>query len=160
MKKWWLTLTAALLVFIGWGAWYIYDSNRVVSIHAADQAVTKARSHYAIGKVEDVTSYYGSNAYQVIKALRNGRRVYVWVPESGEKAPMFMRTANQGISRSHALAIFSTMHFNVQRVVSVRLGAINATPVWQVTFVAPNHTYNYIALNFSNGREVQRILNI
>ncbi|CAM3174980.1 DUF5590 domain-containing protein [Sporolactobacillus spathodeae] len=160
MKKWIISILCVLVVAVGWVMWDLYHTNQTVQQQAASRAIAKAQNHYHIDKVLSVSYYHGTNAYQVVKGERNGVPMYIWVPDQKKKAPYIVRAVRRGISRNKAQQIFQGMRFHVKKIVSIRLGAINSQPIWQVTFLAPNNTYNYISIDFDTGKEIQRILNI
>lgn len=160
MKNWIIGVLIVVLFCFVWGTWNLYSGNRNVQVQAADRAISKAKSHYQISKIDTVTYYHGTNAYQVVEGERNGVKMYLWIPDQKKKAPYIARAAKRGISKTQAMQIFNRLHLDVKQVVSIRLGAINKQPTWQITFLSPNHTYNYISLSFDTGKEVQRILNI
>ncbi|MFT8708173.1 MAG: DUF5590 domain-containing protein [Sporolactobacillus sp.] len=160
MKRWLISSALLILVCLGWGAWSLYHSNASFQGQAAVRAVSKARSIYHLDNAHSLSYFHGTNAYQVVEGTRNGVRMYVWIPDQKKKAPYIVRAVRRGITGQKALQIVQGMHLHVKQVVSVRLGAINSQPIWQITFLAPNHTYNYISIAFDTGKEVQRILNI
>ncbi|WP_176557844.1 cell wall elongation regulator TseB-like domain-containing protein [Sporolactobacillus terrae] len=157
----WIYVTAfTVLLILIFGTWHLYSSNMSNQTHDAAAAVEKAKQHYSFDRTLSVSAYHGSDAYQVVKAKRNGKTVYFWVPDDSKKAAYIERRASDGITKNQVLTLFERQRFDVKRLISVRLGAINGNPVWEITFLSPNQHYNYVSFYFDSGKEAQRILNL
>ncbi len=128
---------------------------------AAQTAAAKATAHDQLQKTGSVTAYYGTQAYEVVSGTRNGVAMYIWVPDKPSKAAGYLaRPVKNGLTRSQALQKLAALHLDVRSIVSVRLGAIQNQPVWEITFKNSHNSFNYVSFNFDTGREVQRMLNI
>ncbi|WP_353947814.1 DUF5590 domain-containing protein [Sporolactobacillus sp. Y61] len=160
MKNWIIAGILCILVLPVLGFYQIYSHNMNDLDHAAGTAAEKAKQQYGIQNVLSVTYYHGSDAYQVVNGTRNGRRIYVWVPDQPKQADFIVRGANKGITEKQALHTLSDMKLDVKKIQSVRLGAIHNQPVWMITFLNSRNNYNYVAIYFDNGKEAQRILNV
>jgi Uncharacterized protein conserved in bacteria len=161
LKNWIITgVLIALLVILS-GSWYLYKNNMNVSDAAARTAAAKAAVHYQLQKTGSVTSYYGTQSYEVVSGSRNGVPMYVWVPDKpGKTASYLARPAKNGLTRSQALQKLAALRLDVRTILSVKLGAIQNQPVWEITFKNSRNSFNYVSFNFDTGKEVQRILNI
>ncbi|TGA97035.1 peptidase M4 [Sporolactobacillus shoreae] len=160
MKNWIIAGVLTVLVLAGFGSWYLYKSNMDLSNRAAQAAAAKARQHYQIQKVDTVASYSGTESYEVVKGVRNGIQMYIWVPDRPNKAKYIVRAVKNGITGSQALQKLAGLNLDVNKIISVRLGAIQNNPVWEITFTNKQNNYNYVSFYFDNGKEAQRILNI
>ncbi|MDD9148728.1 DUF5590 domain-containing protein [Sporolactobacillus sp. CQH2019] len=158
MKNWIIIGLPALVLVAGWGSLQLYNSNMNYENGLARTAAAKAERQFHPDKIESVAYYNGSESYQVVRGTRNGVQMYFWVPDG--KGAYFTRIAKNGITSRQALQILAGMHLDVKTILSVRLGAIQATPIWEITFLNSRGNYNYISINFDNGKEAQRILNI
>ncbi|GGL47995.1 cell wall elongation regulator TseB-like domain-containing protein [Sporolactobacillus putidus] len=159
MKNWIIIGLPAVVLFAGWGSLQLYNSNMNYKNGLSGKAVAKADQQSHPDKIESVTYYNGTESYQVIKGKRNGVQMYFWVPDS-KKGVYFTRVVKNGITSRQALQILAGMHLDVKTVLAVRLGAIQTTPIWEITFLNSRGNYNYVSINFDNGKEAQRILNI
>lgn len=160
LKKWiFFILFVALLSTLA-VLTYMYSSN--VSAKSDDEAtaVKKARHHFHADRILSVSYYHGTESFQVVKGVRDGRQMYFWIPDDPKKGKYIERAVEDGITRQQALDRFSHMDFNVQKVLSVRLGAVQGSPVWEITFLNAQGKYNYVSIYYDNGSEAQRILNI
>ncbi|MCO7125773.1 DUF5590 domain-containing protein [Sporolactobacillus shoreicorticis] len=155
-----ITVLTAVLIIVGTGAWKLYSSNTGYQSQAAAAAVKKAKQRYVFDQVKSVTPYNGTDAYQVIQAKRNGKKMYIWVPDNPKKAPFIERAASSGMTEGQAMQKLADRHLDVKQVISARLGAINGNPVWEITFLNSRNNYNYVSFYFENGKEAQRILNL
>lgn len=156
-----ITGVLILILVLLSGSWYLYKSNMNLSDTAAHAAATKAAEHYQLQKTGSVTAYYGTQAYEVVSGSRNGVAMYVWVPDKpGKSAGYLIRPVKNGLTRGQALQKLAALRLDVRSIVSVRLGAIQNQPVWEITFKNSRNSFNYISFSFDTGKEVQRILNI
>ncbi|WP_100488015.1 peptidase M4 [Sporolactobacillus pectinivorans] len=160
MKNWIITGVLAVLLIAGFGSWYLYTSNMDTSNSSAQAAIVKAKRYYQVQKVDSVSYYYGTDAYEVVKCVRNSVQMYVWVPDEPQKAKYIVRAVKNGITRNQALQELAGLHLNVNKIISVKLGAIQNSPVWEITFTNNTNSYNYVSFYFDNGKEAQRILNV
>lgn len=160
MKNWIIIGLFAVLLTAGLGFWQLYSSNINYENRSAQTAAAKAKQRFQISKVESVTYFHGTESYQVVKGTRNGEQMYFWIPDQGKKEIYLTRMAKNGITSQQALQVLAGMHLDVNKVISVRLGAIQASPIWEITFLNSRGNYNYISVYFDNGKEAQRILNI
>ncbi|MCQ2009163.1 MAG: DUF5590 domain-containing protein [Sporolactobacillus sp.] len=155
-----ITVLIAILIIVGIGAWKLYSSNTVYQNQAAATALKKAKQSYIFDHVKSVTSFNGTDAYQVIQAKRNGNKMYIWVPDHPKKAPFIERAASSGITEKQAMQKLADQRLDVKKIISVRLGAIKGNPVWEITFLNSKNSYNYVSFYFDNGKEAQRILSL
>ncbi|MFC6386897.1 peptidase M4 [Sporolactobacillus kofuensis] len=151
-------ITVIVLIVIG--SWSLYTNNTNFQNQSAQSAIKKAKKWYSFNQVLSVTAYHGSDDYQVIKAKQGRKTMYFWIPDRLKKAPYFERAANKGLTKEQALQKLSGKGLDVQKIISVRLGAIQGNPVWEITFLNSKHKYNYVSISFDNGKEAQRILNV
>jgi uncharacterized protein YpmB len=122
--------------------------------------VAEAKTKYPIKQVKIVSYYHGTKAYQVIHAsLKTNENVYIWVPEKSGK-PMLKKKASEGLSKKEAISAFKKLDYSLQKLKDVRLGMVDKTPVWQITFVDQNEEYNYVYLSYVDGHEVEHILHL
>ncbi|TCP31609.1 uncharacterized protein YpmB [Scopulibacillus darangshiensis] len=160
MKKWILAILIGVFVIGMWQMWLIYHDASSYEENLANKAVDKAKNHYDLSKVKEVTYYHGNHSYHIVEGLLNsGKHVYIWVPDS-EKGKYFKREVKDGISKKKAIAIFNKMHYDAAEITTVRLGIDDTEPVWEVTFLDSKGQYNYVYLYFDNGKEAEHILHI
>jgi len=82
LKKWIFIVLAVVLVVLIWQSVSVYRSAMAEKNNDADEARKLASEHYSIKQIKDVTFYHGKKDYHVVDAvLKNGRHVYIWVPE-------------------------------------------------------------------------------
>lgn len=160
MKKWAFSVLVILLLSGVWEISQIHHDNSTFLSKAKSQAVSKAKQKYQIKKVENVAYYHGTQAYQVVHAsLENNNNVYIWVPEKkGE--PMLKKKASAGLTKKEALKAFKQLDYSDVQIKDARLGMVDQNPVWEIIFVDQNKEYNYVYLNFVNGKEVEHILHL
>ncbi|MCL1632609.1 DUF5590 domain-containing protein [Sporolactobacillus sp. CPB3-1] len=154
-----IVATASALLFLI-GGWKLYTSNISGQNRSAEDAVKRAHQSYTFNHVKSVVPYNGTEAYQVIQAERNGQDIYIWVPDHPKRAPFILRAAHAGITKKEALQKLSDKRLDVKKIISIRLGAINGNPVWEITFLNSGNNYNYVSFYFNDGKEAQRILDV
>ncbi|MET1249732.1 DUF5590 domain-containing protein [Sporolactobacillus sp. STCC-11] len=155
-----ITVLVALALMVAIGALKLYTSNTGYQEQESVTAVKKAKQWYSFNQVKSVTPFRGTDAYQVIQAKQEGKKVYIWVPDQPKKAPFLERLASEGITQGQAIQKLADARLDVKRIISVRLGAIKGNPVWEITFLNSKNNYNYVSFYFESGKEAQRILNL
>ncbi|MFC7392661.1 DUF5590 domain-containing protein [Scopulibacillus cellulosilyticus] len=159
MKKWGIIVGIVVLICI-WQSWLIYHRASSYEGTAEQKAVAKAKAHYHISKVKDVTFYNGNRSYHVLRSvLKSGKEVYIWVPDK-KGGKMLEKPVKDGLTKKEALQSFSKLNYDVSKIVSAKLGIDNSQPVWEIIFIDHNKEYNYVYLYFKNGKEEGHILHI
>ncbi len=160
MKKWAFIILVILLLSASWGIFQIYHQNHTFLTKANSQAVSAAKKKYSIKKVDQVAYFHGTQAYHVIHALlSNKQNVYIWVPEKKGQS-LLEKKVSEGLTKKQAIQSFKKLDYNNVQMKDVRLGMIDQTPVWQMTFVDQNKEYNYVYLSYTDGHEVEHILHL
>ncbi|MTT32618.1 peptidase M4 [Terrilactibacillus sp. BCM23-1] len=161
MKKWIIIIVSIIVIVVISQSWITYHKTVTYKNKEEKTAVQKAEKHYKISssQISDVTYYNGKTPYHIIKTKRKGQDVYLWVPDA-KKGSYIERKVKDGITESKALSIFYALKYDTLKVVSVKLGAIDDVPIWEITFLDHHKHYNYVSLTFDDGEEIQHILHI
>ncbi|HET7656686.1 MAG TPA: DUF5590 domain-containing protein [Bacillales bacterium] len=155
MKKWILTIAIFVFATVIWQAISIYHGIEAKLHSRLDHAAEKAKREYHLKKVLDVSYYHGTNSYDVVKAVnQKGQPIYVWIPNG--KGKPFHKRVNQGWSKGKVMQYVQNK-LHPRKVISVRLGAEESLPVWEVTYLDQNGRYSFYYLRFDNGEWVKNI---
>ncbi|MFD2616641.1 hypothetical protein [Terrilactibacillus laevilacticus] len=161
MKKWIIIFISIIVVVVISQSWITYHKTVSYKNKEENTAIKKAEKHDKISssQISNVTYYNGKTPYHIIRTKKKNKDVYLWVPDT-KKGSYIERNVKDGITKNKALSIFYSLKYDTLKVVSVKLGAINDVPIWEVTFLDHQKRYNYVSLTFDDGKEIQHILHI
>jgi uncharacterized protein YpmB len=161
MKKYLLILGIFLLIILG-----ILIKVYVTAVHpikvAENKAVSLAKEKGYFSEVNDFHVYHGpkkeDKTVDVIEGKnKKGEKVIVWIEEKSKK--ITVRRAKNGVSKKEAVQVFLKDQ-NPKKIISVRLGLIEKTPVWEIYYRSNGNLINYYYVNFDTGKWYKKYLNI
>ena len=88
-----------------------------------------------------------------------GKKLAVFIPESGSEQELSKVYLEDGVSQKKTLELVQT-EMDVKEVLHIRLGVEEVGPVWEVSFIGSNDKLNYVYILFDNGKWWKRILNL
>jgi len=155
MKKWVFTVVIVVLTAVIWQAFSIYHGIEANLNHKYASAARKAKNTYHLKKILHVSYYDGTKAYDVVKGVnQKGKKVYVWVPNG--KGKLFSEKASQGWSKAKVMQYVKNK-LHPKRVISVKLGAEQTIPAWEITYIDQKGNYSFYYLRFDNGEWMRSI---
>lgn len=155
MKKWILTIAIVVFAAVVWQAFSIYHGLEANLHNRYAKASVKAKKTYHLKRVLHVSYYNGTKAYDVVTGVnQKNQKVYVWVPNGNGKS--FLKKVNQGWNQQKVLQYVHTK-LHPKKIISVKLGAEESIPVWEVTYVAQDGRYSFYYLRFDNGEWIKNI---
>ncbi|MGV3488116.1 MAG: PepSY domain-containing protein [Tuberibacillus sp.] len=152
MKKWMFIIGAVVIVII-WQTVSVYQTALAGKDNGNAAAQKKAEDRYPVNHVNGVTFYHGQKDYHVVDAvLKNGRHVYIWVPDS-KKGKYLMMAASDGYSKADILKAFES-HVSYKKIISTRLGMEDGRPAWEITYIDKDGGYVFSYYDFETGESI------
>lgn len=153
MKKLLVGLILILVVVI-WQFCAIYNKVNHRNETIAQKAISEAKKQFNIRHVESTQEYRGDKAYEVLKAdLSNGTKLWIWMPENGKGTIPMTARVSDGYTKQEIVQAFQK-NVSYKKIVSVKLGLENSTPVWEITYIDPNGAYVFSYYDFYSGKSV------
>lgn len=143
--------------------YYMYTNISEPLIARENEAIRIAKEETELVEVVDIDFYHGRRSYQVIEGTdKNGEEIYVWVEEltdeqiAENKEPrIFTKKKKEGITKDEVRQIVQN-RLEIKELVSIRLGMIGETPIYEVTYVDESDRHSFYYLSFEDGSYVNR----
>jgi uncharacterized protein YpmB len=148
-----------VVIVIVWQSISVYQSAMAEKETATDMARQKAMDEYFIKHINHITFYHGKKDYHVVDAsLENGRHVFLWIPDK-KGGRYLMRDVSDGYSKSEILNAFKS-HVPYKKIISIRLGLEDDTPVWEITYIDNDGSYVFSYYDFETGDSIKSPISI
>ena len=163
MKAWIIAgITIVCIVFFGF-FYYMYDTISDPLSARENEAVNLAQKETNLADVDNIDFYHGSRSYQVIEGRDDhGEKVYVWVEELKEEqkednvsSRIVMKFKHEGITKEEVGEIIDS-ELAVKELMSIRLGMIGVTPIYEVTYIDEDDRHSFYYLSFADGSYINR----
>ncbi len=153
MKKW-IFLTILILVIGFWQAFSVYNTAMEPKHEKEQQAIEIAKAQANIHTINEVTTYYGSESYQVVKGNSDENvPLIVWIAEdSGE---IVIKRQDEGLRKEDVVNRLVSER-NPQEIRSVKLGMEKNIPLWEVIYLNENNRLTYYYSDFETGDLLKR----
>lgn len=143
--------------------YYIYVTTSDPLSARENEAVNIARKETNLAAVKNIDFYHGSRSYQVIEGSDDaGKGVYVWVEELKEEqkeenvtARIVMKFKHEGITKEEVREIVDS-ELEMKELISIRLGMIGVTPIYEVTYIDEDDRHSFYYLSFEDGSYINR----
>lgn len=163
MKAW---ITAGIIIVLtSFFAffYYMYTNTSEPLMVRENLAVKIAKGETDLAEVIDVDFYHGRRSYQVIEGLdRDGEEIYVWVEEltkeqmkDKQEPHIFTKYKNEGVTKEDVKEIIQK-RLEMKELISIRLGVIGETPIYEVTYVDQSNRHSFYYLSFTDGSYINR----
>lgn len=163
--------TAVFLLFLYFSASSPIEERQLLAEEAALE-------EFDLSEISDISFFHGTVSYQVIDGVNSeGEEIYLWMPEVIEEpeeepidelneadeleseedppAEPLIRLHTEGITEEEAL---ETLHADadIAEVRSVRLGVIQASPVYEINYRDTSGRFGFYYLAFEDGQYLRR----
>jgi uncharacterized protein YpmB len=153
MKKWSILIFLVILIAI-WQAFTVYNDAFEPERLMEEKALKRAEKEVAFTSIEEIYTYYGSQAYVVIVGTdEDDEKIIAWVPENMDD--VIIAKQEDGISKQEAISILKAER-NPQEIISVKLGMEKEVPLWELKYIDEENRYSFYYLSFEDGTFIQR----
>lgn len=153
MKKW-IFLSILILVIGIWQAFSVYITAMEPKHDKEQQAIEIARAQANIHIINEVTTYYGSESYQVVQGISDENvPLIVWVAE--ESGEVMIKRQDEGVLREDVVNRLVNER-NPKEIRSVKLGIEKNIPLWEVIYLNENNRLTYYYSDFESGELLKR----
>lgn len=145
--------------------YYMYTNISQPLNNRENVAVSIAKEETDLMEVIDVDFYHGRRSYQVIEGIdQQGEEIYVFVEErieeetkETEKNNLHILTINknEGITKEEVREIVQNK-LEMKELISIRLGLIGETPIYEVTYVDKWDRHSFYYVSFEDGSYINR----
>lgn len=151
----WLIVGILLVIIISLSLLYYFSTDDLSD--DKELAIQKAKESVDLSSVERVDWFHYTNSYFVIEGTDNeGKHIIVWVPEN-EAEEMMVEEANKGLTKDEVSELlFSGLKSldpekRPQKIVDVKLGLLDTSPVYEITYIDQKERYSIIYIDFYKG---------
>ena len=161
MKKYLLIIGIFVLVIFGiLIKVYVTAVDPIKVAEKKTMSLAKEKGH--LSEVDDFHVYQGpkkeDKTVDVIEGKnKKGEKIIVWMEEKSKKVTV--RKAKNGVSKNEAVQVLLKDQ-NPKKIISVRLGIIEKTPVWEIYYRSNGNLINYYYVNYDTGKWYKKYLNI
>ncbi|MBE4910250.1 DUF5590 domain-containing protein [Bacillus luteolus] len=153
MKKW-IFLSILILVIGFWQAISVYITAMEPKREIEQQAIEIARAQANIHTIYEVTTYYGSESYQVVQGISDENvPLIVWIAENSDE--IVIKRQDEGLRKEDVVNRLVSER-NPQEIRSVRLGMEKNIPLWEVIYLNENNRLTYYYSDFETGDLLKR----
>lgn len=148
MKKWIGILIVFVVVIVGVFA-KVYITAREPVNAAAKKAVPLAKEKAGLTEVTAFHLYHRKETVDVVEGKNSkGEKLIVWIPEKSKK--VIVKKAKSGVTKEEAIQKLLNEK-RPKKIVSVRLGLEDGTPIWEIYYLSDGNLMNYYNVRFDNG---------
>lgn len=157
VKKWIGILIVVVVVLTGVFA-KVYLTAREPVRAAAKITVPLAKEKAKLTEVTAFHLYHGKETVDVVEGKnKKGEKLIVWIPEKSKK--VIVEKAKSGVTKEEAIHKL-LKEKNPKKIVSVRLGLEDKTPIWEIYYLSDGNLMNYYNVRFDNGEWKSKIENL
>lgn len=153
MKKLLFFIFLAFVIVV-WQAVSLYLAALEPKTAQEEVAIDTAKVEAGLQTINEVHSYYGTVAYQVILGITaENEKVVVWIPE--DEGEIVIKKQNEGISKEQVITDLKAER-NPKEIRSVKLGIEKNIPLWEVIYINENDRLTYYYSDFETGELLKR----
>ncbi|REJ30535.1 MAG: hypothetical protein C6W56_02595 [Caldibacillus debilis] len=148
-------LFLVVLFILGLAA-YVYQSASNPLRTEEESALERALAETPLVKAEKVDWFHYLDQYVVIKGKnRDGENIIVWVPKAKDK-DITVKKESEGLTEREALAMVREGlalkdDQRPKEIVRVKLGMIENTPVYEISYIDQKGRYSFLYIDFYEG---------
>lgn len=150
-----ISLLTILLVTLG--SVFLYISATKPLENEKNAAIKRANEEVKLTKITNIDWFHYTDSYYVIEGVTtDNKEVYVWVPEDKNKT-VHVENKKTGMSKDKVKAIVFnelndiTSDKRPKEIMNIKLGMIEDTPAYEITFRDQKNRYSILYIDYYNG---------
>lgn len=157
MKKVVIGLVIAMSLLIV-GAVYLYSQSTQSYSRAKSDTIAYVAERTNLSEVDDFFWFNGEETYFTITGTNEDgeERIYIVQQQGGQITTL---SAEATISKQEAIQRTRQAR-EPQKILNARIGMLDGTPVWEVSYRNDNDRLGYYVINLRNGEWIRTIDNI
>ncbi|CAH0345514.1 DUF5590 domain-containing protein [Bacillus sp. CECT 9360] len=149
MKKWLIISAIVVLLIFGIAAGS-YITALGPKNDAKREAFQSAKEESGLITMDEFYIYNGLDSYHVVIGdTEAGEKKIVWLPNDNKNEPV-TENYKDGIPKQEIQQL-AEKKLNPEKIISIKPGLENSTPLWEVTYLDESKRYNYAYYDFKTG---------